>query len=180
MLYSVEIVREVARFLQGQGRIPLVVDPVMVSTSGARLMKAEAVRALCKELLPMAALVTPNLHEAALLLVGKKIGSVEEMRRAAKELRRKYGCAALVKGGHLGGVREAVDVFYDGENELLLSAPFIRGVRTHGTGCTYSAAITAHLARGVPMTRAVRLAKDFITRAIDRSRTVGKHTVLGS
>ena len=177
MLYSVQIVRDVAKFLGGV-RVPLVVDPVMISTSGARLLKPEAVRVLCKELLPIAALVTPNLHEAA-LLVGRKIGSVQEMRWAAKELRRQFGCAALVKGGHLARMREAVDVFYDGRDELLLSAPLIRGVRTHGTGCTYSAAITAYLARGVPLARAVRLGKDYITKAIASSRRLGKHTVLG-
>jgi hydroxymethylpyrimidine/phosphomethylpyrimidine kinase len=83
-----------------------------------------------------------------------------------------------VKGGHLRGTREAVDVFFDGKSELLLAAPFVRGVSTHGTGCTYSAAITAHLARGSKLTDAVCLAKDFITGAIADSQRIGRHFVL--
>ena len=176
MLYSVEIVREVARFLQGEGRLPLVVDPVMVSTSGARLMEAGAVLALSEELLSMAALMTPNLHEAA-LLVGRKIGSVEEMRWVAKELQRRFGCAVLVKGGHLGGMKQAVDVFYNGRDELLLSAPFVRGVKTHGTGCTFASALLAQLAAGRGLIEAATLAKAYVTKAIEKGYPVGKGRV---
>jgi len=85
----------------------------------------------------------------------------------------------LVKGGHLQGLKEAADVFFDGREELLLSAPFIHGVHTHGTGCTYSAAITAGLAKGVSLPKAIALAKEHITKAIAQSRSIGKHTVLG-
>lgn len=178
MLYSAELMWAVAGFLRGR-RQPLVVDPVMVSTSGRRLLRREAVRVLCEDLLPQATLVTPNLDEAA-LLVGHPLRSVEDLRWAARALNRRFGCAVLVKGGHLRGLREAVDMFYDGRQELLLSAPFIRGLHTHGTGCTYSAAITAGLARGLPLPRAVSEAKEFITQAIAQSRRVAGHTVLNN
>src|SRR5262249_6577882 len=102
MLYSGKIIHSVARFLGRRTAVPIVVDPVMVSTSGARLLQAEAMRILCDELLPIAAVVTPNLEEAG-LLVGRKLKSLEDMRSAAKELWRRFGCAALMKGGHLGG-----------------------------------------------------------------------------
>ena len=178
MVYSVEIIREVARFFCRQ-RVPLVVDPVMVATSGGRLLKQAATAVLCKELLPLATLITPNLQEAE-VLTGERLTSAEDLRRAARALHRRFGCAALVKGGHLRGLKQAVDIFYDGTEELLLTAPFIRGVSTHGTGCTYSAAIAGYLARGLSLDRAVRYAKEFITQAIAHSRTTAGHGVLDS
>jgi hydroxymethylpyrimidine/phosphomethylpyrimidine kinase len=177
MLYSAPIIRVVAEFFRRGPRPPLVVDPVMVSTSGAQLLKPAAVKALCGELLPLATLVTPNLHEAE-ILVGWKLNSVASLRAAARKLRRRFGCAALVKGGHLRGLKEAVDIFYDGRQELLLSAPSIRGVSTHGTGCTYSAAVAGYLARGCSLPRAVQRAKEYITQAIAQSRTAAGHNVL--
>ena len=167
----------VAGFFRRRRDVPLVVDPVMVSTSGAQLLKPAAVKALCAELLPLATLVTPNLDEAE-ILVGEKLTSVTDLRAAARKLHQRFGCAALVKGGHLRGLKEAVDIFYDGRQELLLSAPFIRGVSTHGTGCTYSAAIAGHLARGCSLPRAVQRAKEYITQAIAQSRTAAGHSVL--
>jgi hydroxymethylpyrimidine/phosphomethylpyrimidine kinase len=178
MLYSAEIIRVATKFLRAR-KIPLVVDPVMVATSGRPLLKRDAVKILRRELLPLATLITPNLPEAE-LLTGLRLRSVEDMRGAARELHRQFGCAALVKGGHLRGAREAADIFFDGKNELLLTAPFIRGIRTHGTGCTYSAAIVAYLALGSPLPKAVSLAKDYITRAIARSCRAAGHSVLGS
>ncbi len=179
MLYSAAIIRAVASVLQTRKLPPLVVDPVMVATSGARLLKPGAIRDLCSKLLPLAALVTPNLDEAE-ILVEARLKSVEDLRSAARELHRRFGCAALVKGGHLRGLREAVDIFYDGRNELLLQAPFVRDVSTHGTGCTYSAAITGYLALGSKLPQAVEKAKEYITQAIARSRQVGHHSVLNS
>jgi hydroxymethylpyrimidine/phosphomethylpyrimidine kinase len=178
MLYSPRIIRTVADFLRGCRRAPpLVVDPVMISTSGRRLLAGRAVGSLCAELLPLATLMTPNLQEAEMLL-GKKLRSVEDMRAAAKSLQRHFGCSALVKGGHLRGLNEAVDIFYDGRQELLLRAPFIRGVRTHGTGCVYSAAITAYLALGRSLPQAVEQAKQYVTLAIAGSQRAGAHHVL--
>jgi hydroxymethylpyrimidine/phosphomethylpyrimidine kinase len=177
MLFSAENVRMAAGFFQKQNRLPLVVDPVMIASSGARLLKPEAIKALKQHLLPLATLVTPNLPEAG-VLTGGKITNVETMRAAAREIHARFGCAALVKGGHLHGMREAVDVFFDGRTELLLTAPFIKGIRTHGTGCTYSAAITAALALGCHLPPAVGLAKNYVTRAIAHSYRAAGHFVL--
>ena len=177
MLFSKPLIRVVAEQFHRRNAPPLVVDPVMIATSGARLLKPSAIAALQTELLPLAALVTPNLDEAE-ILVGGKLSSIEDLRTAAKEIHARFGCAALVKGGHLRGLAEAVDIFYDGKIELLLTAPFVRGVKTHGTGCTYSAAITAGLARGLKLPEAVFAGKEFITNAIANSQRVGKHFVL--
>jgi len=157
--------------------VPLVVDPVMVATSGARLLEPSAIKVVREKLLPLATLTTPNLDEAE-ILTGHKLESPEDLRAAAREIHRRFGCAALVKGGHLRGGREAVDIFFDGDTELLLSAPFVRNVSTHGTGCTYSAAITAALALGHNLPQAVGMAKDYITQVIAQSYRVGKHSVL--
>ena len=179
MLYSVEIVRVVVSFFERHKFTPLVVDPVMVATSGARLLKPAALALLKDELLPRAVLVTPNLPEAE-LLVGKKLRSVEDMRQAARLIQQRYGCAALVKGGHLGGLKEAIDIFYDGNTELLLAAPFIKGVHPHGTGCTYSAAITGFLAREYGIYKSVGLAKQYISDAIANGYLAGGHFALNS
>lgn len=177
MLFSADLINVVAAHFQKRRRTPLVIDPVMVATSGARLLKPAAMRALTECLLPLATLVTPNLDEAQLLL-DLPIRDEEGLREAARRIHARFGCAALVKGGHLRGAREAVDIFFDGREEWMLSAPFVRGVSTHGTGCTYSAAITALLARGCSLPDAVTQAKEFITGAIAESVRAGRHPVL--
>ena len=111
--------------------------------------------------------------DEARVLTGLNISSVEDLRDVARCIHDTWGCAALVKGGHLRGLDEAVDVFYDGVEEFLLSAPFIKKVSTHGTGCTYSAAITAHLARGSSLVESVKQAKQYISQAIADSKQVG-------
>jgi hydroxymethylpyrimidine kinase/phosphomethylpyrimidine kinase len=178
MLYSPPVIRVVAKFFRSC-RIPLVVDPVMISTSGARLLEPVAIQILRSELLPLATLITPNLHEAE-VLVGSRLSSIEDLRRAAKKLHGLFGSAALVKGGHLRGLKQAVDIFYDGKDELLLSAAFVRGVCTHGTGCTYSAAITGYLAIGLPLAKAVAKGKEFVTQAIVQCQLANGHSVLNS
>jgi hydroxymethylpyrimidine/phosphomethylpyrimidine kinase len=178
MLLTVGHVRLLVEFYKSGHRAPLVVDPVMISTSGAKLLQSAARRILLEELLPLATLVTPNLDEAA-VLTGRPLAAVEDLRMAAREIHARYGCAALVKGGHLPRARTAADLYFDGKTELFLSAPFVRGVPTHGTGCTYSAAITAGLAAGCDLPQAVSRAKHYITRAIAGSRRVGGHFVLG-
>ena len=177
MLFHTAIIREVVRMFSGKGMPPLVVDPVMVATSGAKLLKPSAIRTMLDELLPLAAVVTPNLDEAE-ILVGHPVRTLGALRAAAREIHGRFGCAALVKGGHLSDGREAVDFFYDGRTELMLSAPFIRGVSTHGTGCTYSAAIAAHLALGCTLVQAVAKAKETITGSIAGSVKVGDHWAL--
>jgi hydroxymethylpyrimidine/phosphomethylpyrimidine kinase len=177
MLFSAEIIRAVAKFFRKQRRVALVVDPVMVATSGARLLKPSAIRALEQELLPLARLVTPNLSEAE-VLIGKRISSLDEMRAAAREIHERFGCATLVKGGHLKNSPQAADIFYDGKNEIILRAKFVKGVSTHGTGCTLSAAIAGYLAQGRDIPSSIRLSKKFITQAIQQSRKVSGHDVL--
>jgi hydroxymethylpyrimidine/phosphomethylpyrimidine kinase len=177
MLYSESIVRVVVDFLRRRSQRPLIVDPVMISTSGARLATADALKFITSRLLPLATLVTPNLDEAA-ALIGRSLHSVEDMRFAAQEIHRRFGCAALVKGGHLRGLSEAVDILYDGRDELLLSAPFIKGIRTHGTGCVYSAAIAGHVAVGSDLATSVSRAKEFVTNAIVQHGIAAEHPVL--
>lgn len=177
MLYSEAIIRTVADFWSTPGRPPLIVDPVMVATSGAALLRSKATRALRRALLPKATLLTPNLDEIR-VLTQEPIQSPEHLRLAARRLHEQFGCAVLAKGGHLRGLREAIDFFYDGRTELMLSAPYVRGVTTHGTGCTYSAAITAGCAQGWSLATAVAQAKEFISAAIAESQRLGRHHVL--
>lgn len=172
MLFNAGIIRAVVETFARHPRIPLVVDPVMIATSGARLLRPDALRALQDRLLPLAALVTPNLDEAAALM-GRPLGSVEDLRWAARGIHGRWGVPALVKGGHLRDSAQATDVFWDGREERILRAPFVSGVSTHGTGCTYSAAIAAFLALGHPLPEAVERAKATITRAIRRSTRLG-------
>lgn len=179
MLFSAGIIHVVAQFFAGGKRPPLVVDPVMVATSGAVLLKPSAVRALTEKLLPLAILVTPNLDEAEILL-GRKVRRLAELPDAAREIHERFGCAVLVKGGHLRSGGTAVDVFFDGKTLREFAARRIQDVSTHGTGCTYSAAIAAGLARGDPLLPAVARAKALVTRAIAGSRRIGRHFVLGA
>lgn len=173
MLFSAELVDVVAELDN------LIVDPVMIATSGAKLIDDAAINAVKHRLLPHARLVTPNIQEAE-ALIAQSIKTETDLRKAARRIHEAFGCAALVKGGHLRGVREAIDFFYDGRTELMLTAPFIRGASLHGSGCTYSAAITACLARGESLVNAVTHAKDFITQAIAQRIRAGKHHVLNS
>ncbi|MCL4178783.1 MAG: bifunctional hydroxymethylpyrimidine kinase/phosphomethylpyrimidine kinase [Verrucomicrobia bacterium] len=177
MLYSIPLITTVAQTLHQLQPACLVVDPVMVATSGARLLQPSAIRALCRDLLPLATLITPNLDEAAVLL-NRPLTAPEALRAAARELHERFGCAALVKGGHLRETKLAVDFFYDGRNELLFEAPRIPRVSTHGTGCTYSAAIAGYAALGCRLPYAVELAKQYITNAIAQSARAGSHSVL--
>lgn len=177
MLYSNAIVHVVSQWFRKVLRPVLVVDPVMRATSGAPLIQARALDTLQRELLPLATLVTPNLYEAR-VLAGIEILTIDQARRAAQLIVSRYGCAVLLKGGHLESGPEAKDILFDGTTELLLRAPRVKDLSTHGTGCTLSAAVTAYLARGLDLFDAVQRAKEFVTRAIRQSRAVRKHTVL--
>jgi hydroxymethylpyrimidine/phosphomethylpyrimidine kinase len=148
----------------------LVVDPVMVAKGGDPLLDAGAVRAYASALLPLATVITPNLPEAAALL-GRPIRTRDEMREAARDLEALGPGAVVVKGGHLEG--DAVDVFFDGQRMEELSVSRIPTANTHGTGCTFAAAIAARLGRGDTLPEAVRGAKDFVTEAIRASYAVG-------
>lgn len=165
LLCSGEIICAVAKTLRDSGRrIPLVVDPVMIATSGEPLLEHSAINAYKSELFPLATLITPNLDEAGLLL-GTKINGRNQMAQAAKTLGEKFRCAMLLKGGHLDGDK-AIDLLFDNGQFKQFSARFVRGVATHGTGCTYSAAITAGLASSLSLEVAVGQAKKFVTRSI--------------
>jgi hydroxymethylpyrimidine/phosphomethylpyrimidine kinase len=149
----------------------VVVDPVMVATSGARLLDEAAVATVRSRLLPLATLLTPNLAEAE-ILTGLRIVSAADLAAAARRLVDMGARAALVKGGHLEG--PAIDVFWDGSTELELVAERLPGRNTHGTGCTLSAAVTARLALGEGLVDAVRHAKDYVTRAIAQAPSLGR------
>ena len=174
MLYSREIIEAVCEELEEQGKrqnakgkIPLVVDPVMVATSGDPLLHADAVAVYRDRLFPLAALVTPNLDEVRTLL-GRAVADLDAMRRAGEELSARYGCAFLIKGGHLRR-DPAIDLLCaPGAMLQEFSAPFVAGVSTHGTGCTFAAAITAELAKGHALSPAVATAKDFLTHSLTR------------
>jgi hydroxymethylpyrimidine/phosphomethylpyrimidine kinase len=171
MLANAAIIAAVA---EAAGRLrlgPLVVDPVMVAKSGDRLLDVAAERVYVERLLPLATLVTPNLHEAAALL-GRPVRDVLEMRDAARDLRALGAKAVLVKGGGLAG--DAVDVFCDGARIVDLTVPRVDTPNVHGTGCTLSAAICARLAQGADLLDAVRGAKAYLTEALRRSYAVGK------
>ncbi|PYI74697.1 MAG: bifunctional hydroxymethylpyrimidine kinase/phosphomethylpyrimidine kinase [Verrucomicrobia bacterium] len=171
LLCSAEIVSAVAKAIRGikslRGRrIPLVIDPVMIASSGDRLLEAAAIDAYTDQLFPLATLITPNLDEAA-LLIGTEIKDREQMEKATKALASKYRAAILLKGSHLRG-DNAIDLLFHKNKLTEFSARFVRGLATHGTGCTYSAAITAGLACGLPLEEAIRRAKKFVTESISR------------
>jgi hydroxymethylpyrimidine/phosphomethylpyrimidine kinase len=146
--------------------VPLVIDPVMVATSGGRLLDEGATGALVGRLFPLARVITPNMDEAA-VLAGSAIGTRDEMVAAARGLGERFQCAVLLKGGHLKG-GEAADVLVDGSEVQWFENRRIPGVHTHGTGCTMSAAIATGLAHGLKLCESVRKAKDFVTRAIEQ------------
>jgi hydroxymethylpyrimidine/phosphomethylpyrimidine kinase len=166
MLYSASIVEAVAEVLAAR-KTKLVVDPVMVASSGDPLLKKSAITAYQKALFPNAVLVTPNLDELK-ILAGRDIRNLNEMKAAGGFLVEKYGCAFLLKGGHLRG-KIALDVLVTTKGFEEFAAPFVVGIETHGTGCTYSAAVAANLALGSSLSKAVSAAKDYVTRAIEKS-----------
>lgn len=170
MLASRAIIEMVAKKIAEHRLKNLVVDPVMVATSGDLLIRKTAVSALRSLLVPLATVVTPNLPEAE-ELTGMKLRTDQAIEEAARLIVELGAKSVVIKGGHRKG--PAVDLFFDGKNFHALSAPRIRTRNTHGTGCTFSAAIAAYLARGEELTRAVRLAKRYITAAIRAGFTVG-------
>jgi hydroxymethylpyrimidine/phosphomethylpyrimidine kinase len=164
MLYSSELIQVVVDRMTHHPPLPLVVDPVMVATSGARLLQEDAVATLRRELLPLASVVTPNLHEAA-ILADRDVRDLPTMRDAAVAINQLGGAAVLVKGGHLAG--DAVDVLFDGDQFHELRARRIPSSGAdHGTGCTLASAIAAGLALGLALPDAVSAAKRALTDAL--------------
>jgi hydroxymethylpyrimidine kinase/phosphomethylpyrimidine kinase len=170
MLSSAAIIEAVASAVRARGIRNLVVDPVMVAKGGARLLRDDAVGALRSQLLPLATVLTPNLPEAEVLL-GRPIASLDERRAAARDLQKLGPRIVVLKGGHADG--EAIDLFWDGTEMVELTAERVATMNTHGSGCAFSAAIAAFLARGSDALSAVREAKRFISGAIEFSLELG-------
>jgi len=173
MLSTHGIIETVATSVRDFGIGPLVVDPVMISKSGFSLLNESAVDALISEMLPLAAVCTPNAHEAA-RLVGGDILTESDAIDAAKAIHAMGPGAVLVKGGHLDAETDAVDVLFDGDDVTIIRSPRIDTPHTHGTGCTYAAAIAARLAHGDSVTDAVRTAHDYVHEAIKAGLPIGK------
>ena len=170
MLSSSAIITTVVDTVRDHGLQPLVVDPVMVAKGGAKLLRDDAVDALRTQLLPLAAVITPNLPEAQVLL-RRDIGTLDERRSAARDLVAMGARAAIVKGGHAEG--DSIDVFCDGRQTVELPGHRFDTANTHGSGCVFSAAITAWLARGADPLEAAVKAKAFISEAIANSLEIG-------
>ena len=171
MLASTEIIETVARELAHFRVDRLVVDPVMVAKSGDRLLREDAIDVMRRSLLPLAAVVTPNIPEAE-ALADMEISSPEDARQAAVKIANMGAKAVVVKGGHLKG--DPVDLLYDGRDFRELTAPRIDTKNTHGTGCTFASAIAAGLAKGMELPDAVVAAKEYVTEALRRSFSVGQ------
>lgn len=171
MVSSSGLIRTIAGRLRAHEAENLVVDPVMVATSGARLMEAEAISTLTRELLPMAALLTPNIPEAE-VLSGQAIRSQADMQAAAEKISRAYGCAVLCKGGH--SLSDANDLLYIDGHCQWFRGRRIDNPNTHGTGCTLSSAIAANLAKGFPLDQAVSRAKAYISGALEAMLDLGQ------
>jgi hydroxymethylpyrimidine/phosphomethylpyrimidine kinase len=174
MLLNADIMAAVATALSGLATVPLVVDPVMVSRTGAQLIADEAIATLRSQLLPLATVLTPNRYEAQ-MLAGFEIVSLEDMARAATHIQAQGPQAVLVKGGGMAGALRGVDVWFDGTAEPQpLQTSTVDTTDTHGTGCTLAAAIAANLALGRSPLAAVREAKDYVTAALNHPLRLGR------
>ena len=171
MVSSAELIQVIAERLQYYRAKNIVVDPVMVATSGSALMKTDAVDTLIKELLPIASLVTPNIPEAE-IMSGISIQNKEDMLLAVKQIGDLYGCAVLLKGGH--SINDANDLLYADSEIRWFEGKRIDNPNTHGTGCTLSSAIAANLAKGFNISDSVQRAKDYISEALAFMLDLGK------
>ncbi len=173
MVASISLIEAIARALKTIDSLPpVILDPVMISKSGFALLQPDAQAALVRHLFPLAQVVTPNLPEAEALL-GKKIVDIDAMKTAARDISALGAKMVVVKGGHLGR-GSATDVLFDGQDFRLLESRRIDTANTHGTGCTFSSAIAAHMARGESFFDAVTRAKIYITGAIENALSLGK------
>lgn len=172
MVASVPLIEAIAEALTKVSAPPVVLDPVMISKSGYALLDNDARRALIEKLFPLAEVVTPNIHEAE-ALTRMRIASEQHMHDCARKILELGAAKVVVKGGHMGGA-SATDIVYDGKRFVSIRAPRIDTPNTHGTGCTFSSAIAAHLALGLSFFDAVARAKDYISGAIAHSLDIGK------
>lgn len=171
MVSEKELIEVIAERLMYYKAKNIVIDPVMVSTSGVRLISENAVAALRKRLLPLADLITPNIPEAK-VLTGRKIEKAEDMEEAAAEIYREFGCSVLLKGGHQ--IHDANDLLYQKSGVRWFQGKRIDNPNTHGTGCTLSSAVASNLAKGKDMERAVEEAKNYISLALGDMLNLGK------
>lgn len=171
MVSSAELIEVIAERLIHYNAKNIVLDPVMVATSGSSLIKTDAVNTLITKLLPIATVVTPNIPEAE-LLSGNEIKSKDDMMKAAKQIGDEYKCAVLLKGGH--NVNDANDLLYANGESIWFEGKRIDNPNTHGTGCTLSSAIAANLAKGFDLEKAVKRAKDYISGALAAMLNLGK------
>lgn len=171
MVASAELIRVIAERLRFYQAGNVIVDPVMVATSGARLLKDDALEMLTKELLPLARVITPNIPEAQ-ILSGKTISDAKEMEAVAGEIREKYGCAVLLKGGH--SINDANDLLCDENGMTWFNGRRIENPNTHGTGCTLSSAIASNLAKGYSLEESIRRAKEYIAGALEAMLDLGR------
>lgn len=171
MVSSCDLIRVIAEKLKYYHAQNVVVDPVMVSTSGSSLMRLEAVKSLVSDLMPLSALVTPNIPEAQ-VLTGRIIETEEAMKTAAREIGDNCHCAVLIKGGHR--ISDANDLLYANGTLQWFRGDRIRNPNTHGTGCTLSSAITANLAKGFDLPSAVRKAKEYISESLSAGLDLGQ------
>ena len=172
MVSSIELIQAIAKALKAVKPPAIVLDPVMISKSGYRLLNQDAQDALTQYLFPLAEVVTPNIYEAE-ALIGKKIAGVDDMKSAAIDILKLGSNKVVVKGGHLEEDR-ATDILYDGQEFKALESQRVETKNTHGTGCTFSSAIAANIALGKEFFEAVTLAKAYITGAIEHSLSIGK------
>ena len=170
MVSETELIHTIVKKLKQYHARHIVVDPVMVSTSGSRLIEDSALDALKYELIPLSEIITPNIPEAE-VLIGKKINSKEDMIRAAQDIRQWYQGDILIKGGHFED--RADDLLYHNNEKIWLECEHIDNPNTHGTGCTLSSAIASHLASGYDMITSVRKAKDYISGALKANLDLG-------
>jgi hydroxymethylpyrimidine/phosphomethylpyrimidine kinase len=173
MLSSSAIIECIAAKLRDVSDIPIVIDPVMVSKSGYSLLKDNAVSALIDLILPLATVCTPNAQEAG-RLVGFDVISESQAKKAAEIIHKMGPSNVLIKGGHLEAESDAVDILFDGSEMYVFRSPWINTNNTHGTGCTYASTIAANLAKGVPVPKAVEMAKEYVTNAIFFGFAFGK------
>ena len=171
MVSSAELIEAIAERLTFYGAKNIVVDPVMVATSGSKLLKTDAVSALTEKLLPLAAVATPNIPEAE-ILSGMTVRTREDMESAAKKIAEENSCAVLLKGGH--SLSDADDILWSGGAAKWFKGKRIDNPNTHGTGCTLSSAIAANLAKGFSLEEAVERAKDYISEALAAMLDLGK------
>ena len=171
MVSSSALIRIIAESIKEFNLKNIVVDPVMIATSGAKLISDEAIETLEKELLPLSTVITPNIPEAQ-VLSGSKITSEKEMQNAAKLISEKFSCAVLLKGGH--NLNDANDYLFDGSEGTWFYGKRINNSNTHGTGCTLSSAIASNLAKGFSLPQSVKNAKDYISGALEAMLNLGK------